>query len=217
MKMGLTLVLIIVAVSVGGAAAAEAEIHHVVVEIVVGISLPTLLLGFAYSAARESIVELGSKEEMEACDVSNPIRMANKMTSSSVENDSYAGKPHCDNSDDSNLDSDLVLGEEELSGGRIKRTSNRVRELIQQGNQRKKMISCGGEEGGGCGLWKRWRVAGGDSCDSRGSLEFGGFLYRRRWFGKDRMGKKRRERSRPRRMDAPKTDSHPRHAMEKKE
>ncbi|KAJ4953963.1 hypothetical protein NE237_030795 [Protea cynaroides] len=69
-----------------------------------------MMLGFAYSAARESIVELGSKEEMEACDVSNPIRMANKMTSSSVENNSYAGKPHRDNSDDSNLDSNLVLG-----------------------------------------------------------------------------------------------------------
>ncbi|KAJ4975212.1 hypothetical protein NE237_000318 [Protea cynaroides] len=110
MKMGLKLVLIIIAVSVRGAATAEAKIITSLVEIVVGISLPTSFLGFAYSTAGESIVELGSKEEMEACNVSNPIRMANKMTSSSVENDSYAGKPHRDNSDDSNLDSNLVLG-----------------------------------------------------------------------------------------------------------
>lgn len=33
------------------------------------------VLGFAYSAGDESIVELGSKEEFDACDLSNPITM----------------------------------------------------------------------------------------------------------------------------------------------
>lgn len=32
-------------------------------------------IGFAYSAAQESIVELKSKDEYESCDVRNPIRM----------------------------------------------------------------------------------------------------------------------------------------------
>ncbi|KAJ4981957.1 hypothetical protein NE237_032794 [Protea cynaroides] len=88
MKMGLMLVLIIVVVSVGGAAAAEAEIHHVVggdrgwdiASNIAAWSADRLFrvgdnIWFAYSAAGESIVEIGSKEEMEACDVSNPIRM----------------------------------------------------------------------------------------------------------------------------------------------
>lgn len=34
-----------------------------------------LLSGFAYSTAHDSIVELGSVEEYESCDLSNPIRM----------------------------------------------------------------------------------------------------------------------------------------------
>lgn len=33
------------------------------------------MVGFAYSAAQESVAELRSREEYESCDVSNPIRM----------------------------------------------------------------------------------------------------------------------------------------------
>jgi hypothetical protein len=33
------------------------------------------LEGFAYSAANEGIIELRSKEELQLCDLSNPIRM----------------------------------------------------------------------------------------------------------------------------------------------
>ncbi|KAK6917816.1 Phytocyanin domain [Dillenia turbinata] len=38
-------------------------------------AFPSGVVGFAYSAAQESIVEVGSREEYESCDTSNPIRM----------------------------------------------------------------------------------------------------------------------------------------------
>ncbi|XP_042519452.1 uclacyanin 1-like [Macadamia integrifolia] len=93
-RMGLLLVSIIVVVSVSlgggrGVSAEEAtEIHHVVggdrgwdiaTDIAAWSADRVFRVGdkiwFAYSAAGESIVELGSREELEACDVTNPIRM----------------------------------------------------------------------------------------------------------------------------------------------
>ncbi|XP_043692140.1 mavicyanin-like [Telopea speciosissima] len=93
-RMGHLLVLIIVVVSVSlgggrGVSAGEAtQVHHVVggdrgwdiaSDIAAWAADRLFRVGdkiwFAYSAAGESIVELGSREEMEACDVTNPIRM----------------------------------------------------------------------------------------------------------------------------------------------
>ncbi|XAR53837.1 hypothetical protein NMG60_11022535 [Bertholletia excelsa] len=84
----LLVTLIVVTAAVGGQWVAEAQLHHVVGDDhgwdqssdVESWSSGRIFrvgdkLWFTYSAAQEKIVELKSKEEFEACDVSNPIRM----------------------------------------------------------------------------------------------------------------------------------------------
>ncbi|XP_010270093.1 PREDICTED: mavicyanin-like [Nelumbo nucifera] len=83
----LMLLLVLISVSAGGRWVV-AQVHHVVgddrgwdssSDIGAWSSGRIFRVGdnlwFAYSIAQESIVELRSKEELESCDVSNPIRM----------------------------------------------------------------------------------------------------------------------------------------------
>ncbi|KAF5728876.1 putative Copper binding protein 9 [Tripterygium wilfordii] len=88
MRMLQVVVMVIAAVSLNGKWVAAHEVHHVVggdhgwdgqTDLVSWLSGRSFIVGdkiwFAYSAAQGSIAELKSKEEFEACDLSNPIRM----------------------------------------------------------------------------------------------------------------------------------------------
>ncbi|KAK6932811.1 Phytocyanin domain [Dillenia turbinata] len=94
--------LLMILVSFGGKRV-EAEVHHVVggdrgwdlsSDVLGWCSSRIFRVGdkiwFAYSAAYESIVEVGSREEYEACDISNPIRMfSDGLDSVSLEKEGF--------------------------------------------------------------------------------------------------------------------------------
>ncbi|XP_057463414.1 uclacyanin 1-like [Actinidia eriantha] len=96
----LWIAVVVVLVSIGGRwAGAQAQVHHVVggdrgwdpsSDLASWSSARIFAVGdkiwFTYSAAQDKIVEVKSKEEYEACDVSNPIRMyTNGLDSISLE------------------------------------------------------------------------------------------------------------------------------------
>ncbi|XAR65723.1 hypothetical protein NMG60_11009924 [Bertholletia excelsa] len=79
--------LVVVWVAVGGQWVVDGQVHHVVgddrgwdlsSDVTSWLSGRKFSVGdiiwFAYSAAQENLVELGTKEEYDACNVSNPVR-----------------------------------------------------------------------------------------------------------------------------------------------
>ncbi|KAH7838678.1 hypothetical protein Vadar_029781 [Vaccinium darrowii] len=87
-KLKVLIAVVIVSVAIAGGEWVGAPVHHVVggdrgwdpsTDVASWSSARIFSVGdkiwFTYSAAQENIVELKSKEEYEACDVSNPIKM----------------------------------------------------------------------------------------------------------------------------------------------
>ncbi|CAI9086904.1 OLC1v1020829C1 [Oldenlandia corymbosa var. corymbosa] len=88
----LKMMMVVVAVSlainiVGGRLMAAAEVHHVVgddqgwttsSDLASWLSGRVFLIGFAYSSASESVMEVKTQEEFMTCDLTNPIKMYTK-------------------------------------------------------------------------------------------------------------------------------------------